>query len=100
MIVRDLFQRSRKIPAFYPNHVWSIDHTIVFNCHMWPTYILFAIDQYSRKVVAVIPVEGPNDAWTLDALEDTFRKLGPPKHIISYQHSCFSSRAFSKLMKD
>jgi len=92
--------KPRQIPAFYPNHVWSIDHTIVFNWRIWPTYVLFAIDHYSRKVVAVIPVEGPNAAWTIDALEDAFRKLGPPKHVITDQHGVFISKAFDELMKN
>jgi len=51
---------SRSIPAWYPNHVWSIDTTTVLCWGLWPLQVLVAIDHFSRKVVCVVPPEGPN----------------------------------------
>jgi len=90
---------SRSIPAWYPNHVWSIDLSIVLAWRLWPIYILVAIDHYSRKVVCAEPLEGPNAAWVVDATERTFQIYGAPKHIISDQGSVFISGAFDALMK-
>jgi transposase len=50
---------SRSIPAWYPNHVWSVDATEVRCWGLWPIHVLLAIDHFSRKVVCVAPLEGP-----------------------------------------
>jgi hypothetical protein len=49
-----------RIPAWYPNHLWSVDLTEVLYWGLWKSYILVAIDHFSRKIVAVVPLEGPN----------------------------------------
>ena len=49
-----------RIPAWYPNHLWSVDLTVVYYWGLWKIYVLVAIDHFSRKVVAVTPLEGPN----------------------------------------
>ena len=86
---------SRTIPAWYPNHVWSVDRTIVFRWGLWPIYVLVAIDHYSRKLVCCSPLEGPNAGWTIEALEKAIEIHGSPKHIISDQESIFTSDAFA-----
>jgi transposase len=53
---------DRKIPAFYPNHVWSVDLTVVYRFDLWAIYVLVAIDHFSRKVMATVPLLGPNSA--------------------------------------
>ena len=74
---------SRSIPAWYPNHVWSIDTTKVLCWGLWPIQVLVAIDHFSRKVVCTVPLEGPNAGWIIEALEQAMQKHGAPKHIIS-----------------
>jgi len=86
----------RKIPAFYPNHVWSADLPTVRRWGLWQAFVFVVIDHYSRKVISVCPLEGPNAGWVCGALEDAFRQVGPPKHIISDQGSVFISAAFLK----
>ncbi len=89
---------QRSIPAWYPNHVWSIDRTIVFRWGLWPTYVLVAIDHYSRKVVCCSPLEGPNAGWTIETLEQAIEIHGSPKHIISDQEPIFTSDAFAEFV--
>jgi len=90
--------KPRQIVARYPNHVWSVDRTRVWRWRGWPTWVLVAIDHFSRKVVASCPLEGPNAGWVVQALEETFRRHGPPKHIISDQEGVFISDAFRELL--
>jgi hypothetical protein len=47
------------IVARYPNHVWSVDRTRVLRWGLWPTWVLVAIDHFSRRVVSCCPLEGP-----------------------------------------
>jgi len=75
----------RQIVACYPNHVWSVDRTRVLRWGIWPTWVLVAIDHFSRKVVACCPLEGPNAGWVVDVLEEAFLRHGSPKHIITDQ---------------
>jgi transposase InsO family protein len=88
-------QESRSIPAWYPNHVWSIDTTKVLCWGLWPIQVLMAIDHFSRKVVCVAPLEGPNAGWIIEALEQAMQKHGAPKHIISDQAGVFVGDAFA-----
>lgn len=90
---------SRAIPASHPNHVWSVDITKVLCWGLRPIQVLVAIDHFSRKVVCVAPLEGPNAGWIIEALEQALRKHGAPKHIISDQASVFTGDAFAELLK-
>ena len=90
---------SRSIPAWYPNHLWSIDTTVVLCWGLWPIQILVAIDHFSRKVVCVVPLEGPNAGWIIDTVERAIQKHGAPKHIISDQASVFVGEAFAELLR-
>jgi transposase InsO family protein len=89
---------ARSIPAWYPNHVWSVDTTKVLYWGLWPIHVLVAIDHFSRKVVCVAALEGPNAGWIVEALEQAMRKHGAPKHIISDQAPVFTGGAFAKLL--
>ncbi|HIL70623.1 MAG TPA: transposase, partial [Verrucomicrobia bacterium] len=89
---------SPPIPAWYPNHVWSIDTTTVMSWGLMPVHVLMVIDHFSRKVVCVTPLEGPNAAWIIDALEKAIEIHGPPKHIISDQARVFVGDAFAELL--
>jgi len=60
--------------------------------------ILVVIDHFSRKVMSVTPLEGPNSGWIINALESTIQKHGAPKHIISDQASIFTGDAFAELL--
>jgi len=73
---------ARSIPAWYPNHVWSVDTTKVLCGELWPIEVLMAIDHFSRKVVCVAPLEGSNADWIVEALDQAMQKHGAPKHII------------------
>ncbi len=64
----------RSIPAWYPNHVWSVETTMVLCWGLWPIHIFVVIDHFSRKVMSVTPLEGPNAGWIIEALEDAFEK--------------------------
>jgi putative transposase len=89
---------SRSIPAWYPNHVWSVDTTKVLCWSLWPIQLLVAIDHFSRKVVCVVPLEGPNAGWIIEALQQAIQKHGAPKHIISDQASIFVGDVFAELL--
>jgi putative transposase len=65
---------------------------------LWTIQVLVAIDHFSRKVVCVAPLEGPNAGWIIEALEQAMRKHGPPKHIISDQAPVFTGGAFAELL--
>ena len=92
-------QESHSIPAWYPNHVWSVDTTNVRCWGLWPIHVLVAIDHFSRKVVCVVPLEGPNAGWIFEALEQAMQKHGKPKHIISDQASVFTGDVFAELLR-
>jgi hypothetical protein len=62
--------------------------------------VLVAIDHFSRAVVAVAPLEGPNAGWAIDVPEGTFLRHGPPKHLISDQEDTFTGEAFAMLLRD
>ncbi|MFC1739828.1 DDE-type integrase/transposase/recombinase, partial [Planctomycetota bacterium] len=89
---------GRSIPAWYPNHVWSIDTTMVFCWGFWPIHICVVIDHFSRKVMAAVPLEGPNAGWINSALESAIEKYVAPKHIISDQASVFTGDVFAELL--
>ena len=88
----------REIVARYPNHVWSVDRTRVLRWGLWPTWVLVAIDHFSRAVMVVVPLEGPNAGWVAGALEDAFAQHGAPRHLISDQEGVFVSDVFRDLL--
>jgi len=92
--------KPRQIVARYPNHVWSVDRTRVMRWGIWPTWVFVAIDHFSRAVVALAPLEGPNAGWVVDVLEGAFLRHGPPKHLISDQEGIFTGEAFATLLRD
>jgi len=91
-------QKPRQIVARCPNHVWSVDRTRVWRWHIWPTWVLVAIDHFSRKVVACCPLEGRNAGWVVDALEEAFLRHAVPRHIITDQEGVFISDLFAELL--
>jgi transposase len=85
----------REIVARHPNHIWSVDRTRVIRWGLCPTWVLVASDHFSRAVMAVVPLEGPNAGWTVEAMEEAFAEHGAPKHLISDQEcslECDKSR--------
>jgi putative transposase len=94
------FEKPKEIVARHPNHVWSVDRTRVFRWGIWPTWVLVAIDHFSRAVMTVAPLEGPNAGWAIDALEQAFLRHGPPKHLISDQEGVFVGELFAQLLRD
>ena len=88
----------RQIVARYPNHVWSVDRTRVWRWRIWPTWVLVAIDHFSRKVVASYALEGPNAGWVVEVLEDAFLRHGAPKYLITDQEKVFLSDSFRELL--
>jgi len=91
-------RQPRQIVARYPNHVWSVDRARVWRWRVWPTWVLAAIDHFSRKVVACCPLEGPNAGWVVGAMEEAFIQHGSPKHLITDQEGVFISDAFRELL--
>jgi transposase InsO family protein len=90
---------AKSIPAWYPNHVWSIDTTEVLYWGIWPTHVCIAIDHFSRKIMAVTPLEGRNAGWINNALEGAIDRHGSPKHIISDQARVFTGGVFAELLE-
>ena len=90
---------ARSIPAWYPNHVWSVDTTKVRCWGLWTIQVLVAIDHFSRKIVCVAPLEGPNAGWIIEVIERAIHKHGAPKHIISDRASVFVGDVFAELLK-
>ena len=68
----------REIVARYPNHVRSVDRTRVLRWGVWPTWVLVAIDHFSRKVVACCPLEGPNASWVVGRWKRPLPSTGHP----------------------
>jgi transposase InsO family protein len=91
-------EEARSIPAWYPNHVWSVDTTMVLCWGLWPIHIFVVIGHFSRKVMSVTPLEGPNAGWINNALESAIEKHGAPKHIISDQAGVFTGNVFAELL--
>ena len=91
-------KQPRQIVARYPNHVWSVDRTRVWRWRVWPTWVLVAIDHFSRKVVACCPLDGPNAGWVVGTMEEAFAEHGAPGHLISDQEGVFISDAFRVLL--
>ena len=89
--------KPREIVARCPNHVWSVDRTRVLRWGIWPTWVLVAIDHFSRKVVACCPLEGPSSGWVVEAMDEAFLRHGSPRHLISDQEGVFISDAFREL---
>ena len=90
-------RQPRQIVARHPNYVWSVDRTRVLRWGLWPTWVLVAIDHFSRKVVACCVLEGPNAGRVAEVLEDAFLRHGAPRHIITDQENVFVSDAFAEL---
>jgi len=65
---------------------------------LWPIHVFVVIDHFSRKVMSVSPLEGPNAGWIIEALEDAFQKHDSAKHIISDQAKVFVGDAFAELL--
>jgi transposase InsO family protein len=57
-----------------------------------------AIDHFSRAVTTVVPLEGPNAGWVVQAMEEAFLQYGTPRHLISDQEGVFISDAFRDLL--
>jgi transposase InsO family protein len=89
---------ARSIPAWYPNHVWSVDTTMVLCWGFWPIHIFVVIGHFSRKVMSVTSLEGPNAGWINNALESAIEEHGAPKHIISDQAGVFTGNVFAELL--
>jgi putative transposase len=90
----------KEIVARYPNHLWSLDRTRVMRWGIWPTWVMVVIDHFSRAVVAVAPLEGPNAGWVVDVLEGAFLRHGPPRHLIRDQEGVFVGETFIQLLND
>jgi transposase InsO family protein len=60
--------------------------------------VLVAIDHFSRKVVAVGPLEGSNAGWVVGALENAFAQHGAPRHLITDQEGVFVSYVLRDLL--
>jgi len=61
--------KPRQIIARYPKHAWSVDRTRAWRWRVWPMWVLVAIDHFSGAATAVVPLEGLNAGWVVDALQ-------------------------------
>ena len=92
-------QAPRQIVACHPNHVWSVDRTRVMRWGIFPTWVLAAIDHYSRKVMALSALEGPNAGWVIEAIQGAFLRHGTPRHLVTDQEAVFTCDAFRDLLE-
>lgn len=87
-----------RITANSPNQTWSLDRTRVYRWGIWPTWVLVAVDHFSRKITAASVLYGSDGDWVIEAVEDVFRRHGPPRTIISDQDPVFTGVAFRQLL--
>ena len=92
--------KIRSIPAWYPNHVWSIDTTMVYCWGLWPIHVFVAIDHFSRKVMAVVPLALPKRVreWSLRTLRVKLIKIGAKvvkhaRHVVFQMAEVLVSKA-------
>jgi len=45
---------------------------------IFPTWVLVAVDHFSRKLVVLCALEGPDAGWVIEAVEQAFRRQGRP----------------------
>jgi transposase InsO family protein len=99
--------KKRTIPAYYPNHIWGIDLTVVYPFGLigkllgfCPYYILGLEDYYSRKILSLFRHKGePSSKWVNRQLRKAFRKYGKPKHIIVDHGTQFTALDFVAFIK-
>jgi transposase InsO family protein len=87
-----------RIKAESPNQAWSLDRTRVYRWGIWPTWVLVAVDHFSRKVMCVSPLYGSDSGWVIQALEAAFARCGPPTDVISDRDPVFTCQAFRDLL--
>jgi transposase InsO family protein len=92
-------RRSVRITAKRPNHTWSLDKTRVYRWGIWPTWVLVAVDHFSRKVVSVSPLYGSDVDWSIEGMKKAFREHGPPAEMISDSDPVFACLAFRDLLR-
>jgi transposase len=88
----------RRVVARYPNHVWSGDRTRVHRWGIWPTWVLVAVDHFSRKLVLLATPSGNEGGAVEQALEYAFVSSGTPKHLITDREGVFRSETLSSLL--
>ena len=93
-------KRKVDIKALYANHVWSTDLTTVKLWGIRTIHVLAAIDHFSRKVVAVVPLKRPDADSACAALKCAFEEFGSPSLMITDEGSIFTSKIFGKLLGD
>jgi len=67
---------------------------------LFAVHVSIIIDHFSRKVVAVVTLEGPNAGWVINAMDQAIEKYGSPKHLISGQGGAFTSEAFAECLRN
>lgn len=87
-----------RITVTSPNQTWSLDRTRVYRWGIWPTWVLVAVDHFSRKVTTARALYGSGSEWVIEAMEDAFRRYGAPRKLISDQDPVFTSAAFRELL--
>jgi len=110
-------EETKEIAAYYPNHVWNIDLTLVptmfglqsglvddVKKQQYPYcyHVLNVLDQFSRRLMgSVMFLKEPTSMEITDALGGIIHREGAsPKHIICDRGSQFTSGDFKKWCKD
>ncbi len=88
-----------RITAKCLNHTWSLDKTRVYRWGIWPTWVLVAVDHFSRKLISVSPLYGSDADWVIEAMEKALNQHGPPAEIISDRDPVFTCQAFRDLLR-
>jgi hypothetical protein len=88
---------ANKTPTELATLAWEITKANL-SWGLWTIQVLMATDRFSRRVVCVAPLEGPDAGWIIKAPEQTMRKYGAPKHIISDQAPISTGDAFAELL--
>jgi transposase InsO family protein len=90
---------SVRITATSPNQTWSLDRTRVWRWGIWPTWVLVAVDHFSRKLVSASSLYGSDGGWVIEAMEGAFRRHGPPEELVSDKDPVFTCEAFQKFLR-
>ncbi len=82
-----------------PNQVWSADHTTVRLWGIWAVHVFVVIDQFSRKLIAVVPSKSATTKSVLTTLQRAFHWHGRPTQFVTDHGTAFTSTQFEVFLR-
>jgi len=65
---------------------------------LWPVHVLVAVDHFSRRLVAAIPIRRPTAECAAGVLARAFRAYGTPARLVTDHGTCFTGKTFTQLL--